>query len=700
MKELTTNGTEQITLITRLFLIFCIAIIPFLNFYSLIDPAHFSKFTSLGFGLVIFLVLLFFSFYKKPVVQFKTSVFSNIIFPVYLLFLLISGLSTITAINTSEAVFDFLKNCTFFSFFVIATLLIANSKKDIDFLMKLTVLFTIAIVLIGLAQLAKVATTESLTDSTTTKVYAVFMNKNLFSQILFLALPFNVYAVLSLKKIWNKIAWFNVVTMLFLIVVLITRSVWLAIIISSVVTIVTAYITSRKKHKIQQIINWRLLIIIFSTIVFAISIIALTGGLRSEKGIINKLSVEKGLENPRFVLWEKSLNMAIDHPWLGVGGGNWKINISDYGVYDEIKIKGKKRFNRAHNDYLWIASENGFIGFAAYVCIILIALFYLLKLIIHDATLEEKRFSFVLLFGFVGYLVFSFFSYPKERIELNIFLLLYLALIVTGYHRLNRGKEKSMNIKKLYMFGMPLIFLLLFSCFAGYKKLSGEFHTKKAIEMLNIGNNTRVIDEIDRGYSWFYGLDPTATPIKWYSGLANFRLNNLKAAFNDFRLALSDNPFHSHTYNSLGIIKARESNFAEAEKYFKKALSLRPHATETLLNLSNIYLLNNEYQEAWIYLNKIDPYENSNRFKRLVVTALEHEIDLISNTVNDEWLRKQINILKSSKPTTLSVYQQAMDKNEPFNKEYLHYLAVSLLRNNNNLSEQQNELLQSYLKSD
>jgi putative inorganic carbon (hco3(-)) transporter len=64
----------------------------------------------------------------------------------------------------------------------------------------------------------------------------------------------------------------------------------------------------------------------------------------------------------RLAHWQAAIGMANDHPWLGVGFGNYPV------VYDRYALMNwPLPLGHAHNYYLNLAAETGLIGLAAYV---------------------------------------------------------------------------------------------------------------------------------------------------------------------------------------------------------------------------------------------------------------------------------------------------------------------------------------------
>jgi O-antigen ligase len=64
----------------------------------------------------------------------------------------------------------------------------------------------------------------------------------------------------------------------------------------------------------------------------------------------------------RLAHWQSALAMWRDHPWLGVGFGNYGTAYSQYAL-----AKWPAALGHAHNYYLNIAAETGLLGLIAYL---------------------------------------------------------------------------------------------------------------------------------------------------------------------------------------------------------------------------------------------------------------------------------------------------------------------------------------------
>lgn len=66
----------------------------------------------------------------------------------------------------------------------------------------------------------------------------------------------------------------------------------------------------------------------------------------------------------RLAFWQAAVNMAQDHPWLGIGFGNYAAAYPDYSL-----INWTTPLGHAHNYYLNLLAETGILGILAYTVV-------------------------------------------------------------------------------------------------------------------------------------------------------------------------------------------------------------------------------------------------------------------------------------------------------------------------------------------
>ena len=239
-----------------------------------------------------------------------------------------------------------------------------------------------------------------------------------------------------------------------------------------------------------------------------------------------------------------------------------------------------------------------------YLSIFSLALYYAYSLLKREPVKENRVLYLSMIFGLVGFLVISFFSYPRERIVHPLFISINLSIIVSSYHRLFSPKRL---ISKWTMTAGIIAFILclMAGIVVGFHRLNAEIHTKKAVAAASRQAWETTIDEIDRAQSPFVNLDPAATPLAYYKGFAYFSLNNNNTAIENFREAYLDNPYHIQVLNNLASCYEVKGDHTSAIEYYKKALVVSPHLEQTLVNLAAVYYNMGNYEEAyWIITQK------------------------------------------------------------------------------------------------
>ena len=321
--------------------------------------------------------------------------------------------------------------------------------------------------------------------------------------------------------------------------------------------------------------------------------------------------------NPdRVLVWEKSLKMIQDNPILGVGVGNWDIVIPSYRL-DKLpnELFEVIYFQRPHNDYLWVLSEVGIFGFLAYLAIFGIIIWYIIQIIKHNTDRKEKLLAVLIFWGIVGYMTISFFAFPKERIFHSIMLLLMMAIIVSLYHKSSRTLDQISKSVSPFIVA-PILTILILLSLNGFTRLHAEIHTKNALEARKNHEWENVILEIDNGYSVFAAVDLTSAPLQWYRGEANFMLNNIPQALEDYKKAFDAHPYHIHVLNNLATCYELDGNHAEAINFYKQALLIFPQFEDALINLGAAYYNSGQYAEAHTALLRCNPNANNPKLEQ------------------------------------------------------------------------------------
>ena len=415
-------------------------------------------------------------------------------------------------------------------------------------------------------------------------IAATMGHKNLLSSIQFLILPILIYVFVRAKRLFKILSGLAILLIVSTLFQTQTRSVLFALGIFSFSLFLLNKETLNKKYIAG---------IVISTILFLGSGYALMKYTNRFDAFVGEIS--KTLEftsSSRYKLYTSSLNLIADNPYLGVGPGNWKIDVSKYGLYKTIYGKAFNSFaQRPHNDFLWVFSEGGLIAGIAYILLFIILLresYYLHKnRNKEDGILYSLLFSCLLGFGFI-----SLVDFPMERVSHNIIFFTLASFIIAG-------RVKEANTKMPTWFKLLLILISFFAVYVASIRYQGEIHATNAIHYKSKGNWNYVIKAIDKAYNpSFYEVENTSTPLLWYRGVAYFNQQKYSLALKDFEGAYKVNPYHVHVLNNLATSWEKKGNSKKAKKFYRDVFKVNPLFKESRVNLAAILFNEKEYVEA------------------------------------------------------------------------------------------------------
>ena len=453
-------------------------------------------------------------------------------------------------------------------------------------------------------------------------------HKNLLSSIQFLLLPVLIY------NLNNKNRFIKILSILSLCLATIiffqtqSRAVLGAIIISFTTYL---FLTKLSINNVKRIFAF-FVVLLISGYLFLFSLDRLD---------VFKKEITKSIDfssSQRFSLYKSSINLIADNFIFGVGPGNWRIKIWEYGLYNNTF--GDSFAQRPHNDFLWIFSEGGLIAGISYVLLFLILLkdsFWLYKKSIYPVF-------FKLLFTMlIGYGFISMFDFPFERISHVIVFFTFSSIIISSKVKLSENDTFKQPFLSVYFLSLITLFII----YIGVVRYNSDIHSNNAIKLKQKGNWIYVVKAIDKAYSkTFYNIDNTSTPLLWYRGVAYFSLKNYELALKDFKQAYQTNPNHIHVLNNLATAYQLLGNSVSAKLYYNKALSVNPSFKEARVNLSAILYNERKYDEALrtILDSKVEVYwkrqKNNDNYDLYLKTIFNTYINNIKNDLSNSDYKK------------------------------------------------------------
>jgi tetratricopeptide (TPR) repeat protein len=407
-----------------------------------------------------------------------------------------------------------------------------------------------------------------------TALYAVkglMANKNQFAISLMLMLPFVSYGLFTFKKGWRALAGYSVLMILVNIVIIQTRSVWIATLFMMMTFALLSPVFLLNNNLKGFLVNNKKVLSVSLAVFLIVSIVAVmlirssgTSGLMKEQ-VTSTFSTQSSNAQWRIKMWNASLQLAADNPWLGVGAGNWKSAIIPY--YHTNFESEYQNWRRPHNDFLWVVTEKGIPGLMLFILLFGLIFFYGYKILFSEKNRNRLLITILMLSGVGAYMVVSLFTFPLERVNQQIYLVLMMAVVVSIFFQ-----SKNTIAHKLNPFKWVNLAILVFSGFSIYYAflfLNSELTVGKIAASMNAGRPNRTIKYADKAYSPFTTVDYNNIPIKMYRGVANMHLKRYDESLRDLQAALKDFPNQVAVLNNLAIVSS-ELNKNKQHHYTSK----------------------------------------------------------------------------------------------------------------------------------
>lgn len=117
---------------------------------------------------------------------------------------------------------------------------------------------------------------------------------------------------------------------------------------------------------------------------------------------------EPSQDNLRLKIWEKTPRMVVDHPFFGVGAGNFANVSPRYNVVDVWGLP----FLHGHNVFLTIAAEFGLIGLALFLCFVGAVVLEAVRVVLRYRERPSFPYALALAASLTGLFVNGMTDYP------------------------------------------------------------------------------------------------------------------------------------------------------------------------------------------------------------------------------------------------------------------------------------------------
>lgn len=311
-------------------------------------------------------------------------------------------------------------------------------------------------------------------------------------------------------------------------------------------------------------------------------------------------------EMERLVLWDKTVEMIGEHPFLGVGPGHWPYAILEKGVTSNVTDFGSRFFMQAHNDFLQVASEWGILPGMIFLAWIIVGFFA--ALIRFEKNKQAE--SLALAAGILIWSIFACVNLPAERPFLLLLLLIQLAIIYAHVKPVSKVFPKWTNFviggSGVAVSALVLVLTLI--------QLRWDFVNENMLDAKAAKDWTRTLKYAEEATSPLNPHDRISrTPISWYRGTALVQLNRTKEALTFLKDAYAQHPFHPHVASnyatalaSLGMADKNQAQLDESKAIYKDLIWRFKGFDEARKNVVSLHLMLGEKEDAKPYLSYWD----------------------------------------------------------------------------------------------
>ncbi|MDP2424617.1 MAG: O-antigen ligase family protein [Bacteroidales bacterium] len=382
--------------------------------------------------------------------------------------LIIFLLSFTQSTNLQESAVQFVK---VFSVFTAALIITTIVVSDLRYIKLIAIIVTGILVFDSLSVFYSINQYINGKISGILEIKSVYSNKNILASSIFVKTAFALW-LFTFEKGWLKRVGLLTLFLAFTATLFMaTRGFYVGIIFITIVFsafVIIRYIRHDEKNHIGLLSGY------FGALILAVLMFSATQRFyypdktsRHTQGVAGQLSTIRTYDasaSQRIESWKWSFDLLKKNPLLGVGAGNWKIDILKY----ENRLKPDYIYlYKAHNDFIETAAETGITGGLLFLALfVLTALTFFRAFFAKDSTESSYKYSFLAASGVLFYSFDAFFNFPADRPEILVMFYLFLGIgIAISYLQKsnstqNRAK-KTQQARPMITWGLGLIAVLL-----------------------------------------------------------------------------------------------------------------------------------------------------------------------------------------------------------------------------------------------
>ncbi|MCF7880203.1 MAG: O-antigen ligase family protein [Candidatus Marinimicrobia bacterium] len=303
-----------------------------------------------------------------------------------------------------------------------------------------------------------------------------------------------------------------------------------------------------------------------------------------------------------------SIQMFLDNPVLGIGGGRWSGVYPRYNgsEYTDDTIYFTKAVN-PHNDYLEILTEHGSLSFLIYLSLIVFAARSLLSI-----SRENGDYLFLFL-SFLALVLISNFTFVKERAAPMLIMFSIIGIAFAQQQPSWTFSKKAAN-RLMIM----LVLISISGAFFNFNRLQSEKYYVRSLQLKFEKKYAEMNESLNNIKPAVYPLDPNGMPPAYYHGVGYYVQSKFQEALTQFRIAEQIAPWNPLILNNIASTDYRLGHENKAIKLYQLMKKTFPNYLEPQLNLIVLFHQGGKTKKAKNLIRELAPHVNNNkRFQEL-----------------------------------------------------------------------------------
>ncbi len=548
----------------------------------------------------------------------QKSFFNTWIGFIYTMFLIISLVSFISAFNVYESLINLSKLFTIFSAAYFVSIILRKDKRYVY-----VISISLAILLIVDSFTVFYQIVNNFMEGkgqAINEIKSIYSNKNILSAAIFVKIAFVLW-LLAFGKNWMKaLGGFTLFIAFLATLILSTRSFYIGAIFLILTYGPFMFIRYYRKNEKRKIIRSTIYLtgaIILCFYLFSAALKYLYPTSSQAGYAVDFITRLKSISpdkvaggGQRVETWKRSFKLIKENPILGVGTGNWKVDVLKY----ETPTTGAYIYMyKSHNDFIETFADTGIFGGVLFMGIFLLIFANFIRAFFKARKGEEESYKWLFLpaFGLFCYFFDAFFNFPSDRPEIISFFAIFVgagiafspqSLFVTRHaSRVTNllspfTRHVSRNVSRVTLIAM-FISLMIGSIYIFYLNFVSLKLQRIAKEELNAGKLTSSSELFLNGFPAIPDINIEGEPIAVTKARYLITEEKYKEAV-DLLKKDNSSPYDTRQEFFIAMAYLKMNQFDSALVYTQKVYKLKPYFSGNVSLMSSAYEAKGNFTDA------------------------------------------------------------------------------------------------------